>query len=150
MFGVQAYEFRCSIGRDHQAMGLSMFSYHARMEASWEKNGIQTFIFQFVIYGFFLKCFWKKNYFFICFKLLFFNIFRLFWYVNIKNNFLKNKYYFNIFLNKKYFFKKKLLYFYSPHILIMVNGSRVSNVIISHQNLNLINKTQSVNHLCFS
>jgi hypothetical protein len=28
----------------------------------------------------------------------------------------------------------------------MVNGSRVSNVIISHQNLNLINKTQSVNH----
>ena len=35
---------------------------------------------------------------------VFFLCFKLFWYVDIKNIFLKiKKYYFNIFLNKKYF-----------------------------------------------
>ena len=52
-----------------------------------------------------LKVFLKKLN-FIYFSLLKINIFKLFWCPNIKNNFLKiKKYYFNIFLNKKYFKK---------------------------------------------
>jgi hypothetical protein len=37
-------------------------------------------------------------------KYILFYVFKLFWYADIKNNFLKiKKNYFNIFLNKKYF-----------------------------------------------
>jgi hypothetical protein len=53
-------------------------------------------------------CFlWKILNFFIFFLFkinIFFYIFKLFWCVDIRNNFLKiKKYYFNIFFNKKYF-----------------------------------------------
>jgi hypothetical protein len=48
----------------------------------------------------FRKHFWKKlNFFnfFLYFKLVFFNVFRSFWYIDVKNNFLKiKKYYFDM------------------------------------------------------
>jgi hypothetical protein len=42
---------------------------------------------------------------FFCFKLICYGIFDPFKYTDIKNKFLKNKKYFNIFLNKKKHFK---------------------------------------------
>jgi len=59
-------------------------------------------------YFVFLKYFWKKIFFY------FFNIFILFWYINIKNNFLKIKKYFNIFLNKNIFKNNDYCIFKTP------------------------------------
>jgi hypothetical protein len=65
----------------------------------------------------FLKRFRKKMIFFLYFKLIIFDVFRLFWYFDIKNNFTKiKKYYFNVFWNEKHF-KKHLLPRYETYLV---------------------------------
>jgi hypothetical protein len=71
-----------------------------------------------VLYFLDLKVFFKKIIFlYFYFKLiLYIYIYTLFWYVDVKNNFLKIKnIYFNSFSSKKYFEKQSLLHF--PTIL---------------------------------
>jgi hypothetical protein len=70
-----------------------------------------------------LKNFELFIYFLLYFKLIFFYIFRSFWYVDIKNNFLKNKKnYFDAFPSKKHFEKQPQPHFQTqvlPNILYM-------------------------------
>jgi hypothetical protein len=59
------------------------------------------------IYAIFVLTVYKYFVFFY-FKLIFFCIFGLFWYDEVKNNFFKKKYYSDAFLKKKHFEKKYL------------------------------------------
>jgi hypothetical protein len=73
------------------------FDLKLGLQVKWVNSGW----FCYVSFDFTLeKCFCKKLFFLICF----FIIFRLFWYDDVKNKF-KKKYYFNAFLNEKYFKK---------------------------------------------